>query len=74
MEQWIVADPTDPTQTIIASKTCLLPMVEPTTWSMLRLHRFWQNAILLRPGGLMDQPARYLEAMQLIDEALKYDG
>ncbi len=45
-------------------------MVDPDTWYQFRLYRHYKNGILLTGGGILDQPNRYLEIMELIDRAV----
>jgi len=53
--------------------TCLLPMVTKETEWIFRLHRHYENGVLLRSGGLLDQPNYYIEAMELLDSKLVKD-
>lgn len=34
---------------------------------LIRLNRLWENGVLPYEGGILDQPAKYIEAMKLID-------
>lgn len=34
---------------------------------LLDVHRMFKNGVLAYPGGLMDQPAKYIETMNLIE-------
>lgn len=48
-------------------RTCPKPEV-PLDWSVLMtLHGAWLLGTLALPGGLMDQPAPYVDAMHLIE-------
>lgn len=67
---WIIDDPAGGPIPLLESDTCLLPRIDAGIWSLFRLYRHYKNGILLRAGGLANQPARYLEAMHLIGEQL----
>lgn len=54
----------------LASRTCLLPMVTDEARAMLDLYRHYKNGYLPRAGGILDQPAVYMESMALIDSAV----
>lgn len=47
-------------------KSCLLPMITEESNIYLRLHRHYSKGILIMAGGLLDQPNKYLEAMEMI--------
>jgi len=32
----------------------------------LKMHKHYKNGIMLKTGGLLDQPNKYLEAMELM--------
>lgn len=49
------------------SNICMLPMITDDSWAVLGWHKHYKNGILLKGGGLLDQPNYYLEAMTLID-------
>lgn len=51
----------------LESRTCLLPMITPFSDELMRLYGHYKNHVLPFSGGLYDQPAAYLEAMQVID-------
>lgn len=55
---------------VITSNVCLLPMITEKTREAMRLHIHYKNNILPCAGGLYDQPAWYIEAMELL-ESLK---
>lgn len=47
--------------------TCPKPML-PLDWgTLLALHGAWLLGTLAAPGGLLDQPAAYVDAMHLIE-------
>ncbi len=58
--QWEVAG-------VIRSNVCLLPMVSDFSRECLRLYKHYKNNILLRAGGLYNQPNIYIESMSVID-------
>lgn len=49
------------------SRTCLLPMITPLSHQFLKLYSHYKNKLLPFTGGLYDQPAAYIEAMEIID-------
>ena len=61
-------------QGVIASKTCLLPMVTHASNTYIKLYRHYKNGILIYEGGLLNQPNPFIEAMGIIDERLESDG
>lgn len=56
---------------VIRTRTCLLPMITPLSLTMLRFYGHYKDGYLCRAGCLADQPAAYVEAMQLIDATVK---
>ena len=46
--------------------SCPLPMITEETDFFLRMYKHYKNGILLIGGGLLDQPNKYLEAMEMI--------
>lgn len=52
---------------VIKSDVCLLPMISDFSRECMRLYRHYKNGVLLRAGGLYDQPRAYIDAMGLID-------
>lgn len=54
---------------VIQSSTCLLPMVSAFSRECLRLYAHYKNGLLIRAGGLYDQPRKYMQAMGVIDGA-----
>lgn len=52
---------------VVKSNVCLLPMVSDFSRECLRLYRHYKNGILLRVGGVYDQPNLYMQAMGVID-------
>ena len=48
-------------------------MITDDSWAILGWHKHYKNGILLKGGGLLDQPNYYLETMTLIDSR-GYDG
>ncbi len=53
---------------VFQSRTCLLPMITPDSYFLLRLHGHYKNALLPYSGGVLDQPNFYLEAMEILSE------
>lgn len=51
----------------LESRTCLLPQVTEEARDMLHLYRHYKNGYLPRAGGILDQPAVFMESMALID-------
>lgn len=43
-------------------------MVTAQSWDWLGLHRHWTAGRLAVGGGMLDQPAVYVRAMEIIDE------
>lgn len=70
---WVIADPDGGTVPIFESATCPLPEIPARIWDMFTLYRHYKNGILFASGGIIDQPARYLQAMDEIERALKND-
>ena len=52
---------------LVDSRICPLPMITGETRSMLKLHAHYKNGILPISGGILDQPAAYVEAMNIIE-------
>ena len=52
---------------VIESRTCLLPMITPFSWFMIELYGHYQNRLLPFSGGVLEQPAIYVEAMRTLD-------
>ncbi len=52
---------------VIESYTCFLPMITPQSNELLRLFGHYRKGNLAFSGGLLDQPAAYIEAMELLD-------
>lgn len=50
------------------SPHCWRRQITPDSQFMLELHVHYRAGHLAVAGGVLDQPARYLEAMQLITE------
>jgi hypothetical protein len=57
---WIVPE-------VIESRTCLLPMISEWSRLMVRLWGHYRQHVLPFAGGLMDQPASFMEAMEIIE-------
>jgi hypothetical protein len=52
--------------------SCRLRAITPEIWGWIRDYTPYERGILLRAGGLEDQPARWLAAMDLIDRRLSH--
>lgn len=48
-------------------KTCLLPMITPMSRELLKLHMHYRAGYLPLSGGILDQPAGFLRAMEIIE-------
>lgn len=59
---------------MLESRICLKPLVTPKSATLLRLYRHYQNRLLPFAGGILDQPAQYQQAMELIEGALNDAG
>lgn len=42
-------------------------MVTGESRLLMRIYRHWRNGVMPRAGGLLDQPNRLIEAMELIE-------
>ncbi len=62
VSQWVIPG-------VIESNTCLKPMVTESTNYLLRLYMHYKNGLLPLSGGLLDQPAGFLRAMEIIEGA-----
>ena len=50
-------------------RTCPRKLVTTTSWDWMRLHHFYKRGVLPFSGGLLEQPNRFLEAMEVLDHA-----
>lgn len=55
---------------ILASKVCPKPMITARSNGFLRLFNHYERSVFPFAGGLLEQPAAYLEAMELIERAV----
>ncbi len=46
---------------------CPVRLVSRSTWELVALYQHYRKGFLLTDGGLLKQPYRYLQAMQLIE-------
>lgn len=67
IERWVVDG-------VIASRTCLLPMVTAQSRFLLGLYRHYRAGLLAVAGGVLEQPQYYLTAMEILDEAIRVHG
>jgi len=51
---------------LIESKTCLLPMVTNNSWMILDWYEHYKGRVLLKSGGLLEQPKYYIEVMTIL--------
>lgn len=56
---------------VISSRTCLLPMITPESRFWLRLYSHYKKQFLPFAGGILDQPAKYAEAMEVLDSTFR---
>ncbi len=54
-------------QGVITTSACLRYMVTEKSLYYVTLYRHYKNGVLLVSGGLLDQPNKYTEAMDLIE-------
>ena len=47
-------------------------MFDEAVITLLTLHKHYKNGIMPLTGGLLEQPAYFLEVMDVIDNALKF--
>lgn len=52
---------------VVRTKGCLYRMVTDTSRNLLSLYSHYKAGHLLCAGGVGDQPAAYVDAMQIID-------
>lgn len=55
---------------VIESRTCFLPMITAQSREWLRLYGHYKAGQLFTAGGIADQPALYLDAMEIIEGAV----
>lgn len=55
---------------VIETKTCLRQLVTEQSAYFLRLHQHYKNGVLPLSGGLLDQPHKYVRAMEIFDQCL----
>ncbi len=44
-----------------------MAQIPPMAWFWMRWYSYWQKGLVPVAGGLLDQPAKYLEVMEFID-------
>lgn len=47
--------------------TCPLPAITPLSRELKRLHHHYEQGLLPFAGGVLDQPAGFMRAMEIID-------
>jgi hypothetical protein len=57
----------------LKSKICLLPMVTAEAQEAIRLYGFYKQKILALSGGVLEQPDKYLKAMQTIERQINHE-
>lgn len=55
----------------LASRTCLLPMIEEGSRHLIAQYQHYKNGLLPYAGGMLDQPAAFSEAMNLIESRIE---
>ena len=50
--------------------SCPVKMMTKTTGRMLRMYKFFKDGFLPNCGGVLEQPQRFLDAIQIIDSEL----
>jgi hypothetical protein len=51
-------------------KRCPLKLVSNTSKRFLRFYQFMEKGFLPNPGGILDQPNRFLEAMSILNDTV----
>ena len=51
----------------VDSYACPLTMITDMSWTLLDWHKHYKNGILLKSGGLLEQPNFYLEMMNILE-------
>ena len=51
-------------------KRCPLKLVTSLSRRLLRFYRFMEKGFLPNPGGILDQPNRFIEAVAVIDDTI----
>lgn len=51
-------------------KRCPLQLITPTSKRFLRFYQFMEKGFLPNPGGILDQPNRFLEAMAVLNDTI----
>jgi len=49
---------------------CPLKLIKPETYTYLRFYGHYKQGFLPNEGGLLDQPLKYLQAMEVIHAAM----
>jgi len=57
---------------VIDSNVCLKPLVTHFSHQMIGLYLHYGKGALWKAGGISDQPALYLQAMEIIGSTLKH--
>lgn len=51
---------------VVRTDTCPAQIVDPDYLGIVHLYGFYRDGVLAYAGGVMDQPAFYLQAMQIV--------
>ena len=49
-----------------SSRVCPLPLVTAKSTQFIRLYKSFDKGVLVKSGGLIEQPNQYIEAMEII--------
>jgi len=64
IKQWVIKD-------VIESDTCLKPMITSTSNELISLYSHFSKNRFPLSGGLLDQPAAFVKAMEIIESAVE---
>lgn len=56
---------------VIKTNICLLPMVTPESWELVRLHGHYAKGRVPFSGGVLEQPAAFVRAVEVIEDAIR---
>ncbi len=51
-------------------RRCPLQLITQTTKKFMRFYQFMEKGFLPNPGGLLEQPNRFLEAMSVLNDTI----
>ena len=55
---------------ITYSAGCPFKLIDPVIWTYLKFYRHYQNGYLLEGGGIGDQPAWYVDMIDILESEL----